>query len=158
MGIGQNRPLSISLICVINLFSHPSVAEDGSLYFHAGAVDYSELNIYFAKVAGNGFTDAVKLPDVINIGNLQNTPHIAPDASYLLFEATPDLYISYKDSNEQWLPAKPLNEKINRNGKGNPYITPDQNYLFYVAGAEENPDKNWMTYWIHTKNIIFPTR
>jgi len=136
------------------LVSHPSLTKDGTLYFHAGTTDYSELYIYCSKQINGKFADAIKLPNEINFRNIQNTPYISPDESYILFEATPDLYISYKDKGGHWLAAKPLNGKINKHGKGNPYITPDKKYLFYVAGMEPNPDENWSVYWVSIKTVI----
>ncbi len=136
------------------LVSHPSITKDGAMYFHAGSTDYSGLHIYYAKQENGEFTDAIKLPSQINFKNKQNTPYISPDESYLLFESTPDLYISYRDKNGRWSEAKPLNERINKHGKGNPHITRDNKYLFYVAGLEPNPDENWSVYWVSTQAVF----
>lgn len=138
------------------LVSHPSLTNDGTMYFHSGNTNYSDLNIYYSKQMDGIFQDAVKLPREINFRTQQNTPFISPDESFILFESTPNLYISYYDSNGSWSIAEPLNEKINKNGKGNPYISPDNNYLFYVAGMQPSPDENWSVYWVST-NEIFQT-
>lgn len=113
----------------------PTVSADGTLYFHAGPSDYSELNIYQAKLNGNGYDEAHKLPASVNFGQLQNTALIAPDQSYILFEAAGELHIS-------------------RHGRGNPYITPDGQYLFFVAGVEPTPQSRWSVFWISTKGLL----
>lgn len=136
------------------LVSHPSITLDGTLYFHAGATDYSDLSIYYSLGTNWEFADAVKLPEEVNFGDQQNTPYISPDESYLLYEAAQDLYISRKDKSGRWLAARPLDERINRHGKGNPYITPDQKYLFYVAGLEGNPEEEWAVYWVSAETML----
>jgi len=136
------------------LVSHPSITNDGTIYFHAGSTDYSQLHIYYSKEDNGKFTDAIKLPSEINFRNKQNCPYIAPDESYLLFESTPNLYLCYYDNAGNWSAAKKLNERINTRGKGNPYITPDQKYLFYAAGLMPNPNDTWAVYWVSTENVF----
>ena len=136
------------------LMSHPSITSDGTLYFHAGSVDYSESFIYSARENEERFSKAVKLSKVINFSNMQNTPFAAPDDSYLIFESIPDLYICYKRDRGQWEKPVRLNDDINTNGRGNPYITPDQKYLFYVAGVEPHPDDEWSVFWVSTQQIL----
>ena len=135
------------------LVSHPSVASDGTLYFHAGNIDYSDLAIYSAKPNGALFFNAVRLENTINRTSMECTPFIAPDKSYLIYESVPDLYISYNKGNRWQTPIK-LNSKINREGRGNPYVSPDGNYLFYVSGTKENPQKEWSVYWINMEHIF----
>jgi len=136
------------------LVSHPSITTDGTLYFHAGNTDYSDLFIYCSKMKNEKYSEAIKLPGEINFDTKQNTPYISPDGSYLLFESSPNLYISYSDKMGNWSAAKPLNEKINRHGKGNPFITPDQKYLFFVAGLEPTPEEKWSLFWVSTKSVF----
>jgi len=139
------------------LVSHPSLTADGTMYFHSGNTNYSDLNIYYSKQIEGVFQDAVKLPQEINIGSQQDTPFISADESYILFESVPDLYISYKNDNGGWSVAEPLNERINKNGKGNPYISPDNKYLFYAAGVEPSPDDNWSVFWVSTDEVFKTT-
>ncbi len=135
------------------LVSHPSITSDGTLYFHAGATDYSVLEIYSSKQIEGKFQKAVKLPKEINMGNLQVTPYISPDESFIIFYLPTDLYISY-NKNKQWLKAKPLNKDINNHNEGNPFITPDNKYLFYAAGSDPDPKKKWDIYWVSTDSLF----
>lgn len=138
------------------LVSHPSVSNSGTLYFHSGNPDYSELMLYAATSSGDNFNDAVLLPETVNSGASQVTPFVAPDESYLLFERESDLYISNRDDTDSWSLAVPLNEKINSNGKGNPFVTPDGKFLFYVASIVTQPREleRWSVYRVSTASFL----
>ena len=41
----------------------------------------------------------------------------------------------------RWINTKILNKDINNNGQGNPYVTPDNKFLFYTTG--EHLKTNW---------------
>ncbi len=140
-----------------NLVSHPTLTKDGTLYFHAGNVDYSEISIYSAKNVSDGFAEVVKLPPTINLpGKPCCTPYVAPDESFLLFEAVPDLYVSFLQDGDTWGEAQLLPKAINTDGRGNPYMTPDGKFLFYAAGKDPNPDEiaNWSIYWVRADALL----
>lgn len=68
------------------------------------------------------------------------TPYVSPDEKYILFasiEDQLDLMISFNDGNGNWINSRKLNNEINSNGQGNPWVTPDNKVLFYTSG---NPD------------------
>lgn len=136
------------------LVSHPSVSDEETLYFHSANPDYSDMFIYKAELTDSGYSNAEKLPPEINFFNRQNTPFIARDESYLLFESDSRLSISFQESKANWIEAKPLSDSINKHCHGNPYVTRDQKYLFYVAGSEPKPDDNWAVFWISTKDFL----
>ena len=138
------------------LVSHGVSAADGTLYFHAGTLDYSELDIYVSKRVGGVYQDAVKLPGAINTSGMECTPFIATDQSYLLFERVPVLYISFRNQDGEWQAAQPLSPAINTNGRGNPYITPDERFLFFAAGEEPTAEAvaNWSIYWVSTEELF----
>ena len=138
------------------LVSHAVSDADGTLFFHAGTLDYSELDIYSSKLIDSEYQEAVKLPDTINTTGMECTPFIAPDGSYLLFERVPDLYISFLDQRGRWQPARPLSTAINTDGRGNPYVTPDERFCVFAAGKEPTPDEvaNWSIYWVSTEEVL----
>ncbi|MEP6613962.1 MAG: hypothetical protein ABJA76_18800 [Mucilaginibacter sp.] len=109
-----------------------SVNRAGDLYFcsrdregHAG------MSSYFSKWLGDHF-DKPKLLALRGSEEVQD-PFIAPDASYLIFESGPDLYICYKNG-DGWSPAENLGPKVN-NGDSNssPCISPDGKTLYYSS-------------------------
>lgn len=136
------------------LVSHPSITNDGTIFFHSGNVDYGNLELFFSKRTDGKFQNAIKLPPEINFEANLCTPHISPDKSYILFEGSSILYISFKNEYGKWQEALPLNKNVNREGRGNPYITPDEKYLFFAAGVESNPNEKWSIYWVNTEYIF----
>ena len=61
------------------------------------------------------------------------TPYISPKEDYLIFASVGNglgLMISYNHENGKWIETKKLSNKINNKGQGNPYVTPDNQFLF----------------------------
>ena len=136
------------------LSSHPSVTLDGTLYFHSANPDYSNMFIYRSEFREGSYLDAVKLPKAVNFRNRQNTPFVAADESYLLFESTPDIHLCFKDRNGNWGEAIRLPDAINRNGKGNPFITSDGKWLYFAAGEKADPMGRWLIYRTAAEPIL----
>lgn len=138
------------------LVSHPSLAADGTLYFHSGEPDYTDLRLFRAEVAGDVIQNAVALPPEINGPGLHVTPYVAPDESFLIFERVPDLWISRRGADGSWQEAVLLPKSINSDGKGNPYLTPDRRFLFFAAGPDPEPEKNvrWSIYWVDAASFL----
>lgn len=125
------------------LVSHPTISDDGTLYFHSSNADYSEMDLYQTKLTNGEWSPAEKV--VIDMENSPGkcTPFIAPDESFLLFANIGeqlDLYITFNDGDGNWSGPTRLNDKINTKGQGNPYVTPDQKYLFFTAVSD---DQKW---------------
>ncbi|MEL6986630.1 MAG: hypothetical protein AAGK97_02280 [Bacteroidota bacterium] len=129
------------------LLSHPSISKDGVLYFHASNVDYSNMSIYSVQISTPfGNAKPLHLLGDKSIGTC--TPYVAPNNDFLIFASIGqqlDLWINFKDKDGQWTKSKKLNENINKFGQGNPYITPDQKYLFYATGSNDQP---WNIKWV----------
>ncbi len=137
------------------MVSHPSITHDGSIFFHSGTPNYEELQLFYCRPIANGiFSDAIKLPPVINFDSQMVTPWISPDESYLIFQAASKLYLSFKSKNGVWEKPQILNEVINKHAEGNPYVTPNEQFLFYVSGVEPNPEKNWAVHWVDIITIF----
>lgn len=132
------------------LTSHPSITDSGVLYFHVSNSDYSEMDIYLSKAVNGKFQNAQKLivPQYAKVGKC--TPYISPKEDYIIFASIGnqlDLIISFMDKNGKWTHTKKLSEKINNLGQGNPYITPDNKFLFYATG--DHIEKNWSVKWVN---------
>ena len=63
-----------------------------------------------------------------------------------------DLMISFSDGNGGWKDTKKLNNKINDIGQGNPYVTPDNKFLFFTSG--EHLEKNWKVKWVNIESEL----
>jgi hypothetical protein len=131
------------------LVSHPVVTNSGTLYFHASNLDYSEMNIYFSKSNNGIYENAQKASISSNVNAGKCTPYVSPNEDYLLFASIGnqlDLHISFNDGNGKWINTRKLSTIINTSGQGNPYVTPDQKFLFYTTGSHET--KNWKVNWV----------
>ncbi len=137
------------------LVSHPSVTNSGTLYFHSSNLDYSEMDIYSSKRAKGKYLNAerIKFSPTLDINTC--TPFISPKEDYIVFAAIGnqlDLMISYSDGKGDWINTKKLNDTINHNGHGNPYITPDNKFLFFTTGDYE--EKNWKVKWVNIESEL----
>lgn len=146
---GQNGWSEPTFVDIPNLrnkgMSHPSITASGALYFHSNNPDYSEMTLYTAQLKGDDFGEAKKL--AITENSLACTPFVTADGQTLIYAAIGnrlDLMISIKTADGEWGKPVILDKRINTNGQGNPYLTPDGKHLFYTTGTEpevgESPD------------------
>ncbi len=137
------------------LVSHPSITDQGALYFHASNPDYSQMDLYHAQLIDDQFGPAelveISVGDVIG----KCTPHISADGKYLIFATIGselELYVSFNDGNDNWTGTKRLSNLINNQGKGNPYVTPDHTFLFFTTG--DLLGKDWQIRWVNVQNEL----
>jgi len=139
--------------------SHPSLTRSGRMYFHSYNPDFSDIALFVTEPIDGVFQKAKKivLPEGQNHNTL--TPFVALDESYLLFEKKFDdyleIHISYR-KNGKWQLPKRLIDNINDKNLGNPYVTPDGQYLFYASGhwLENTPPREWLIKWVSTKEVF----
>ncbi|KGL63455.1 six-bladed beta-propeller, TolB-like protein [Polaribacter sp. Hel1_85] len=135
------------------LVSHPTITNSGTLYFHTSNLDYSEMDIYHSKEVNGKFEDAEKTTISMNSKTGKCTPYVSPKEDYLIFASIGnqlDLMISFSDGNGRWINTKKLNKEINNTGQGNPYVTPDNKFLFYTTG--ELLKTNWRVNWVNIES------
>ena len=133
------------------LVSHPTITNDGTLYFHSSNLDYSEMDIYYTKNSNNEFEPAIKANISMNRLNSQKcTPYVSPDKAYILFASIDDqldLMIAFNDRRGIWINTKRLNSKININSQGNPFVTANNQFLFFTVGNKDGTD--WKIKWMN---------
>ncbi len=137
------------------LVSHPTITNSGTLYFHTSNLDYSEMNIYHSRKVNGKFEDAERTAISMDSEIGKCTPYISPNEDYLIFAAIGnllDLMISYNDGKGGWTNTRKLNDKINKNGQGNPYVTPNNKFLFFTTG--EHLEKEWKVKWVNIESEI----
>ncbi|UCG27518.1 MAG: PD40 domain-containing protein, partial [Bacteroidales bacterium] len=95
----------------------------------------------------------------VNSSSSDVFPAIAPDERYLIFSSAREggffqrhqydfeLYISFKNNDGSWTPARNLGEEINAYSPLNPSISPDGKYLFFYSDIEKE------FFWVSTKII-----
>ena len=112
-----------------------SVAKSGNLYFSSGKDGIGD--IYLSAYVNGEYTQPVLLESPVNTPDqIEVTPNIAPDESYILFSRLPDnnstprLYISYSTQTGWTEPRLVENVK----SCISPIVTPDRKYVFCLAG------------------------
>lgn len=130
------------------LASHPSLTQNGRMYFHSGGVDYSNLSLFYSDQVDGQFSIPQKVMFEGIDFEYSITPYVAFDESYLLFGLIQNneeaLYYS-KNVEGSWQTPIRLPEVINSNNKANPFIDTDGQYLYYASGEynERNVAANW---------------
>ncbi|MCR9287441.1 hypothetical protein OAF63_03845 [Saprospiraceae bacterium] len=113
------------------------------------------MDIYQSKKINGEFKEAEKVLISMNSKAGKCTPFVSPKEDYLIFASIGnqlDLMISFKDGKGQWLSTRKLNGKINDSGQGNPYVTPDNKFLFFTTGKHQ--EKNWKVKWVNIESEI----
>ncbi|WP_373492612.1 hypothetical protein [Aquiflexum sp.] len=121
----------------------PSIAKNGNLYFTAsreGGVGRED--IFLCRFENGRYLEPVALDTAINSPMDEFNAFVDPDEEFLIFSAwgrkvdrgRGDLYISFKDSTDNWLPAKNLGDKINSKSLDYcPFVSFDGKYLFFTS-------------------------
>jgi len=122
-----------------------TAAMNNNLYFTAGF--NRKFGIYKSEFKNGAYQEPEFLPNEINYLRGAH-PFIAPDESYLIFDAQPDgmgksqLFISFKDKNGNWMKAIKFDETINKTYTENiPNVSPDGKYFFF----HRNNDIYWVS-------------
>ena len=137
------------------LISHPTLTSNGTLYFHASDLDYSNMFIYRSNFIDGKYQAAerIEFKGLNAIGYC--TPYVSADGQYMIFATigeSLELYVSQKTGTNQWSAPLRLPNVINHNGQGNPYLTPDGKYLFYAS--ENETDQKWNVNWVSTASFL----
>jgi Tol biopolymer transport system component len=129
-----------------------SFTASGSLYFASNVAADSarayDFDIYFSEYKNGVYQQAKKLPEAINSRAYEADVFIAPDESFIIFSAARreglgrgDLYISYKNKDDQWTDAKNMGPLVNSDKHELcPFVTQDGQYFFYTS----NQDIYWV--------------
>lgn len=124
-----------------------AVDKDYNLYIHANVSGgLGESDLYFAKYAGGRYLEPVNLGAPLNTPGSEETPGIAPDGGYLLFQRDLDLYASFRRPDGSW--GEPVNLGPGVNSPGPelcPQVTADGKYLFFLS--------QWNACWVSTDVI-----
>lgn len=140
-----------------------SIAQDGTLYFLGSAEGFGLTNnfgLYKSQLIEGEYAQPELLPPSINApGNINWTPFIAPDGSYLIFSSSRgtsandngDLYICFQQADDTWSEPASFGEIINTNlTERYPAVSPDGKYLFFTR---ENPPHNDDVFWVSAEII-----
>jgi len=139
-----------------------SSSENGTYYFDTYKENDSTFPIRYSRLINGKHEAPIALPKAINTGTFLSHPFIAPDESYLLFDAIrdegygdSDIYISFKQKDGSWGNAINLGDKINTDAwEASASITPDGKYLFFSRNVGSDDFENVDIFWVDAK-VIF---
>jgi hypothetical protein len=124
----------------------PSIAKNGNIYFSVGG------DIYMSTYRDGKYEARKKLSQEINTDEMEDSPCIAPDESFLIYEsrrARRCLLISFKQNNGSWSQPVTMGENICRGMARFPGLSPDGKFLFFNSLRT-----GWLDiYWVSAKII-----
>lgn len=133
---------------------YPSVTKNGDLYFTVeAAYGKGGEDIVMCRKTDTGYLAPVSLPAQVNSKLGEFNAFVDPDGQFIIFTSygrsddmgRGDLYMSRKDPNGNWMPARHLPAPINSEGLDYcPYVTPDKKYFIFTSSRmrkEWNSDK-----------------
>jgi len=146
------------------LIMRMTASKKGTRYFDTYAKDNEAFPIRYSRFMNGKYETPKPISKHINTGTYLNHPFIAPDESYLIWDAKKeggygdsDLYISYRQKDGSWGKAINLGDKINSpawDAAG--HVTPDGKYFFFnrtVNQGKEGELPNVDLYWVDAKFI-----
>ena len=132
----------------------PSVALDGTLYFHSnGLGGFGKQDIFISEWIDGAYTEPENIGSPINTEDGEFDAFIARDEKYIIFGSDrneggfgkTDLYISVRLSNGGWSEAKSLGGAINSaEYELCPYVTEDGKYFFFTSYRNGQGDIFWV--------------
>ncbi len=137
---------------------YPSVARNGNLYYTASySQNVRREDIYVSRFVEGTYTEPEALDTAINSASFQFNAFVSPEEDFLIFSSwgreddmgRGDLYISFKDSSDQWMPAKNVGETINSKFLDYcPFVSADKQYFFFSSDRMDtemfkNKNLNW---------------
>ncbi|NAS30679.1 hypothetical protein GTQ40_06825 [Flavobacteriaceae bacterium R38] len=141
-----------------------TLSAKGTYYFYVLDPDGSGYMGYSRLINGK-YETPQKMSNAINRGKYIAHPFIAPDESYLMWDAekedenTPDVYISFRQKDGSWGTAINMGDKINTPVfEQRPRVTPDGKYFTFWRGyfkTKEDGSRYVLgnPYWMDAKII-----
>jgi len=118
-----------------------TVSAKGTFYFYVLNYEDGSGHISFSRLVNGEYEKPQKMSKAINKGKYIAHPYIAPDESYLMWDAekidenTPDIYISFRQQDGSWGASINLGDQVNTAlYEQRPRVTPDGKYLFFWKG------------------------
>jgi ketosteroid isomerase-like protein len=126
-----------------------SLDRAGNVYFAGNSPGgLGRSDIYTARLAQGRYEKPVNLGGPINTAEIDDTPFVAPDGSYLLFSRQFDLWVSFRGADAAW--SEPVNLGPGVNSPEIdlcPVVTADGKYLFFLS--QRNGESH--AYWVSAK-------
>lgn len=140
-----------------NHVSGPSVTRDGTMYCTLMEIG-GPSDLYRSKYINGVYQEPERLPDNVNSVRQQFDSYIAPDESYLIFNAVlkdsyggVDLYVSFREKTDKWSDPVNLGPAINTgDDESSATISPDGKYIFF---GRMNGKNDLDIYWVNSNYL-----
>lgn len=143
---GWSEPKPLGSPFVDRFVMYPTVSNKGDIYFSG------QEGIFVSTYKDGKFQEPEKLSEeTINLFSFTAHPFIAPDESYLIFDAHPygmlaDIFVSFRKKDGSWTRARKMGKTVNtEESEICPAVSPDGRYFFFARS------KN--IYWVDAKII-----
>ena len=125
----------------------------GTHYFYVLDLKDGSGHLSYSRLVDGKYETPHKMSKAINQGKYIAHPYIAPDESYIMWDAekegenTPDIYISFRNQDGTWTNAINMGDTINTAAcEQRPKVSPDGKYLFFWRG-DKKVKKDGTSYW-----------
>ncbi len=133
-----------------------SASASGTYYIDTFDKENPDFPLRYSRKIDGKYEEPKALGPEINTGTQLNHPFIAPDESYLLWDAkreegygNSDIYISFREPDGSWGEAINLGDKVNTGAwEASASVTPDGKYLFFNRNMGSDKYENVDIFWV----------
>ncbi len=144
-----------------SLIMRLTASAKGTYFFDTYDENDPAFPIRYSRLVDDKHEEPKALSAAINTGTYLNHPFIAPDESYLIWDADrqggyggSDLYISFRQPDGAWGAAINLGDQINTDAwEASASVTPDGKYLFFNRNVGSDSYENVDIFWVDAKFI-----
>lgn len=148
--------------------ANASMTYDGTIYFSSnrnceGKEDCYTADLFYSKLMDNEYQNVNIIPEFISL-NDEESVFISPKEDYIIFcrytnnETGVDLYISYRDINNNWIEPQIVDSTINsKDWDRRPLVSIDNKFLFFTRlqiGEKGLTESD--IYWVNTSKLFKP--
>jgi len=144
------------------------MTKDGTIYFSSnrnceGKENCHTADLFYSKLVDNEYQSANVISEFIS-SNDEESVFISPTQDYILFcrytdnETWMDLYISYRDINNNWIEPQMVDSTINsKDWDRRPFVSIDNKFLFFtrLQKGEKGLTESDI-YWVNTSKLFKP--
>jgi hypothetical protein len=148
--------------------ANASMTNDGTIYFSSnrnceGKEDCHTADLFYSRLLDNEYQSVVVISKFIS-SNDEESVFISPKEDYIIFcrytdnETWMDLYISYRDINNNWIEPRLVDSTINsKDWDRRPFVSIDNKFLFFTRlqiGEKGLTESD--IYWVNTSKLFKP--
>jgi len=141
---------------------------DGTIYFSSnrncdGKENCHTADLFYSKLMGNAHQSVDVISEFIS-SNDEESVFISPKEEYMIFcrytdnETGADLYISYRDINNNWIEPQIIDSTINsKDWDRRPFVSIDNKFLFFTRlqiGEKGLTESD--IFWVNTSKLFKP--